>query len=77
MRMDITSIFLITLVGLTALLGIGAVVGLIASTWFILLPLVLLGAALACFDSGLFLWAITAVLVLAGVAWAEYRVWRG
>ena len=75
--MDITSIFLATLVVLTALLGIGAVVGLIASTWFILLPLVLLGAALACFDSGLLPQAIASVLVLAGVVWAEYRVWRG
>ena len=75
--MDATSIFLATLVGLTALLGVGALVGLLASTWFILLPLILLAAALAFFDSGLLPQGIVAVLLLAGIVWAEYRVWRG
>jgi hypothetical protein len=75
--MDATAVFLSILVALTALLGIGALVGLLLSTWYILLPIGLLAAALALGDSGLYLPAAVAALLLAGTLWAEYRVWRG
>jgi hypothetical protein len=75
--MDATAIFLAILVGLTALLGIGALVGILVSAWFILLPLVLLALALAFADSGLLIQAVTAAVLLAATGWAEYRVWRG
>ena len=75
--MDATAIFLATLVALTALLGIGAPVGLLLSTWYILLPMALLASVLALCDSGLFFQAAIAALLLGGTLWAEYRVWRG
>jgi hypothetical protein len=75
--MDAIAIFLATLMGLTALLGIGALIGLVISTWYILLPLLLLAAALAFYGAGLLPQAIVAALLLIGTLWAQYRVWRG
>src|SRR6516165_12812853 len=75
--MDATAIFLSILVGLTALLGIGALVGLLVSAWFILLPLILLAMTLAFADSGFLVQAVIAGVLLAAVTWTEYRVWRG
>jgi hypothetical protein len=75
--MDATAIFLSVLVGLTALLGIGALVGLLVSAWFILLPLILLALTLAFADSGFLIQAVIAGILLAAVSWSEFRVWRG
>ncbi|HZT18552.1 MAG TPA: hypothetical protein VFA23_04070 [Dongiaceae bacterium] len=75
--MDATAVFLSLLVGFTSLLGLGALIGLIASTWFILFPLLLLGMALVFIGSGLGAQAALSGVLLAGVLWAEYRVWRG
>jgi len=75
--MDATSIFLATLMCLTALLGIGALIGLLISSWYILLPLFLLAAALALFGADLVPQAIVAAVLLAATLWAQYRVWRG
>ena len=75
--MDATSIFLATLMGLTALLGIGAVMGLVISCWYFLLPLFLLAAALALYGADLVPQAIVAAHLLAGTLWAQYRVWGG
>jgi hypothetical protein len=75
--MDTTSIFLATLMGLTSLLGIGALIGLLISTWYILLPLFLLAAALALYGADLVPQAVVAAILLAATLWAQYRVWRG
>ena len=75
--MDATAIFLATLVVLTALLGIGALVGLLVSAWFVLLPLILLALTLVFADSGMLIQAAIAAILLAAIAWAEYRVLRG
>jgi hypothetical protein len=75
--MDATAIFLSILVGLTGLLGIGALVGLLVSAWFILLPLILLALTLAFADSGFLVQAVIAGVLLAAVSWTEFRVWRG
>ena len=75
--MDATSIFLATLMCLTALLGIGALIGLLISSWYILLPLFLLASALALFGADLVPQAIVAAVLLAATLWAQYRVWRG
>ena len=75
--MDATAIFLSVLVGLTALLGIGALVGLLVSAWFVLLPLILLALTLAFADSGFLVQAVIAGILLAAVSWTEFRVWRG
>ena len=75
--MDATAIFLAILVVLTALLGIGALVGLLVSAWFVLLPLILLALTLVFADSGMLIQAAIAAILLAATAWAEYRVLRG
>ncbi|HSY86434.1 MAG TPA: hypothetical protein VLA85_07680 [Verrucomicrobiae bacterium] len=75
--MDTTSIFLATLMGLTSLLGIGALIGLLISTWYILLPLFLLAAALALYGADLVPQAVVAAILLAATLGAQYRVWRG
>lgn len=75
--MDATAIFLAILVLLTALLGIGALVGLLVSAWFVLLPLILLALTLVFADSGMLIQAAIAAILLAATAWAEYRVLRG
>ncbi len=85
--MEIVPIALFALVCLTALLGICALAGLLISTWFILLPIVLAVSVLICFSSGLSAVGPQAMLLnsvgtlsallLAGVVWAEYRIWRG
>jgi hypothetical protein len=75
--MDTTSIFLATLMGLTSLLGIGALIGLLISTWYILLPLFLLAGALAMYGADLVPQAVVAAILLAATLWAQYRVWRG
>jgi len=75
--MDATAIFLAILVVLTALLGIGALVGLLVSAWFVLLPLILLALTLVFADSGMLIQAAIAAILLAAIAWAEYRVLRG
>jgi hypothetical protein len=75
--MDATAIFLAILVVLTALLGIGALVGLLVSAWFVLLPLILLALTLIFADSGMLIQAAIAAILLAATAWAEFRVLRG
>jgi len=75
--MDATAVALTMLVILTTLLGIGALAGLLISTWFILLPILLLAATLILFDSGFWTEAAAAAVILSGVLWLEYRVWRG
>jgi hypothetical protein len=75
--MDTTAIFLATLMALTALLGIGAVIGLLISTWYILVPLCLMAAALALVGANMVPEAIVAAVLLVGTLWAQYRVWRG
>lgn len=75
--MDATSIFLAMLMCLTALLGIGALIGLLISSWYILLPLFLLAAVMALFGADLVREAIVAAVLLAATLWAQYRVWRG
>jgi len=75
--MDATAIFLATLVVLTALLGIGALIGLLVSAWFVLLPLILLALTLVFADSGMLIQAAIAAILLAATAWAEFRVLRG
>ena len=74
--MDATSIFLATLMGLTALLGIGAVIGLEDLMRMIFWNF-LLAAALALYGADLVPQAIVAAFLLAGTLWAQYRVWRG
>jgi len=75
--MDPTGIALFTLVCLTGLLGIGALIGILASAWYILLPMVLLAVTLIFAGSDMLAQAVVAALILGGVMWAEYRVWRG
>jgi len=75
--MDATAIFLAILVVLTALLGIGAMIGLLVSAWFVLLPLILLALTLVFADSGMLIQAAIAAILLAATAWAEFRVLRG
>jgi hypothetical protein len=75
--MDATAIFLAILVLLTALLGMGALIGLLVSAWFVLLPLILLALTLVFADSGMLIQAAIAAILLAATAWAEYRVLRG
>jgi hypothetical protein len=75
--MDATAIFLAILVVLTALLGLGAMIGLLVSAWFVLLPLILLALTLVFADSGMLIQAAIAAILLAATAWAEFRVWRG
>ena len=75
--MDATAIFLAILVVLTALLGIGAMIGLLVSAWFVLVPLILLALTLVFADSGMLIQAAIAAILLAATAWAEFRVLRG
>jgi len=75
--MDATAIFLASLVLLTTILGIGALIGLVLSTWYILVPIILLSAALILVNSGWLVSAIAAAALLAAVLWGEYRVLRG
>ena len=75
--MDATAVFLASLVLLTTILGIGALIGLVLSTWYILVPIILLSAALILVNSGWLVSAIAAAALLAGVLWGEYRVLRG
>ncbi len=75
--MDATAIFLASLVFLTTILGIAALIGLFLSTWYILAPIILLAAALIFMNSGLLVYAIATAVLLAAVLWVEYRVLRG
>jgi hypothetical protein len=75
--MDATAVFLASLVLLTTILGIGALIGLVLSTWYILVPIILLSAVLILANSGWLVSAIAAAALLAGVLWSEYRVLRG
>jgi hypothetical protein len=74
---DATAIFLASLVFLTTILGIAALIGLFLSTWYILAPIILLAAALIFMNSGLLVYAIATAVLLAAVLWGEYRVLRG
>jgi hypothetical protein len=75
--MDATAIFLATLVLLTTILGVGALIGLVLSAWYILLPIILLSGALIFVNSGLLIYASATAVLLAVVLWGEYRVLRG
>jgi hypothetical protein len=75
--MDATGIFLASLVLLTTILGIGALIGLLLSTWYILVPIALLATVLILVNSGFLIYAFSAAALLALVLWREYRVLRG